>query len=232
MALKIYHLLQKHNKRVRHDHLAFRTINLDTCNTQQLSEELMALGFCPTKSDYCEVQNLTLNSFRHPGQDYPGVLISEFDIKDLNEQEQAMLQELVESAGTSPQLGTRPWVPPTRSDYHRLAETSPFAAWFSLFGFTTSYWSVDVNQLDRQNDMQKLIKLLTEEGFPLNNQHGLITGSPENLMEQIATLPDQIEYNFGNGHNEKVVSAHYRFSLRYKNPAGKPFKELYPASES
>ena len=189
------------------------------------------LGFGSIGSEQCLQQSLTLTSFRHPNQDYPAILVSELDVDSLDKQSQALLQGLIKPIETQSLLGTRPWSSLCSSDYHQLENTSPFAAWFSLFGLTASFWSVDINQLDRQSDMPKLIKLLIEEGYPLSNNNGLISGSPEALMEQVATLPDQIEFSFADGLRKKVPSGCYCFSLRYKTPAGKLYNGLHPVSE-
>lgn len=228
MALKLFQLLEKHNKRVFHDHLAFRTVSYERCNTLYLSRELEALGFYPAESYQCSPRHLTLTSFHHPGHDYPGILISELDLQGLNEQTQNMIMDLIYKSDQQSILGTRPWPLPSIASYQHFMKENPFLAWFSLFGLASSYWSVDINQLDRQNDMSKLIKLIVEEGYPLDNNDGLVKGSPERLMEQIITLQDQVEFTFADGQQLKTASGNYRFSLRYKTPAGKLYKGLYP----
>ena len=228
-ALKIYHLLEEHNKRVVHDHISFRTVNLPWTSGSVLTEKLGQFGYCLRDRASRPEQNLELYWLHHPAPEVPAILITELDVHCLSQPFQSLLKEITGENDTPPlwSLNHIPPKKPTLQQFETLQSDNEMAAWFSLFGTSAHYFSVSVNHLDRQNDMLKLVKLLMEEGFALDNRSGLIRESAHQMIEQVVSLPDQIEISFSPEEKARVSSGCYHFTLRFKSPSGKLYKKFF-----
>ena len=228
-ALRIHQLLEGHNKRVVHDHISLRTINLPWLSGSALGEKLGQYGYCIRDRAHSPEQHLELFWFHHPAPDVPAIMIAELDIYCLSQSSQSVLRD-VTGAASNPalwNLNHTPLTKPTLEQLEALLTESEIAAWFSLFGTSAHYFSVSINHLERQSDMPKLIKLLIEEGFPLDSRYGLIGEPAQPMIEQAVTLPDQIDVDFGNQGHARVITGCYHFTLRSKSPSGKLYKKFF-----
>ncbi|WP_160174083.1 DUF1338 domain-containing protein [Endozoicomonas montiporae] len=231
-ALRIHQLLEGHNKRVVHDHIGLRTLNFPWSSSSALGEKLGQYGYCIRDRASDPEQHLEYFWFHHPAPEVPAILITELDIEALTKSSQMILRELASTTchSTLWSLNQTPACKPALQPFEALLSESEIAAWFSLFGTSAHYFSVSVNQLDRQNDMSKLIKLLLEEGFTLDSQDRLIRKSDQTLLAQAITLPDQLEVNLGDQEKVRVSTGCYHFTLRSKSPSGKLYKKFFSST--
>ncbi|UYM17000.1 DUF1338 domain-containing protein [Endozoicomonas euniceicola] len=233
-ALKIYHLLEGHNKRVIHDHISLRTVNLPWTSSSVLTEQLEQFGYCIRDRASCPKDHLELYWLHHPALEVPAILITELDVHCLSQPSQSIMTQIT-SESSNPahwSLDQTPPHKPTLQQFETLQSDNEIAAWFSLFGTSAHYFSVSVNHLGRQNDMLKLVKLLMEEGFALDNRSGLIRESAHQMIEQVISLPDQMEVNFGSQEKARVSTGCYHFTLRFKNPSGKLYKKFFSCTKA
>lgn len=231
-ALKIFRLLEEHNKRIAFDHISFRTINIPSVSGAALTGQFGQYGYCIHEQATCHEQHLERFWLRHPTPEVPAILISELDYHSLSPKARSILENITNKTTPPWQPNNPPVAQPTLEQFEQLQKESEIAAWFSLYGTCCHYFSLSVNQLERQCDMPKLIKLLMEEGFPLDSRFGLIRGSAEQGLEQVMTLSDQQESSFPDNKKARVSTGCLHFSLRFKNPSGKLYKAFFSKATS
>ena len=98
---------------------------------------------------------------------------------------------------------------PTWDEYQLLLSESEYAAWLSVMGLRANHFAISVNHLSRTPDIDQVLNKVEALGYGLNLNGGRIRGSRIDLLEQGASLPDQMMIMFADGSLQLVPSCHY-----------------------
>lgn len=110
------------------------------------------------------------------------------------------------------------WSQPDRESYRLLQEESEYAAWTYLFGHQINHFTLSVHLMTSFSDIQELGEYIENElNIPMNHSGGLVKGTPEILLEQIATMATKVDYEFTDG-VESVSYGFVEFAKRYALP--------------
>jgi len=116
-------------------------------------------------------------------------------------------------------LTTRPsWSRPSLRDYEILKKESEYASWTMLYGHQINHFTVSVHLMKTFPAIKALADYLEKDlKVPMNASGGVVKGTPELLLEQIATLAVDIDYEFQEG-VEKVPYGFVEFAYRHTLP--------------
>ena len=108
------------------------------------------------------------------------------------------------------------WSRPSIKDYEILRKESEYAAWTLLFGNQINHFTVSVHLMKAFKDIHSLAKFLDADlKVPMNKSGGgMVKGTPELLLEQIATLAAEVPYAFQEGVT-KVPYGFVEFAYRH-----------------
>ncbi len=232
-AARIHALLEQRGERIENDHIALRTYGVPGVDLEAVAEPFCARGYREGGAYSFPEKRLRARHYEHPEPGRPKVFVSELEVGALSAEAAAAVRRLVAAApgvaerADFPACG-RPW-PADFTTYEMLARESEYAAWVAAFGFRANHFTVDVGALETLPDLSSLTALLAEHGFALNEQGGVIKGSPAVHLEQSATLADEVEVEFSDG-RFRVPSCYYEFARRYRLPTGETFQGFVPAS--
>jgi hypothetical protein len=91
-----------------------------------------------------------------------------------------------------------------------------------VFGFRANHFTVSVNDLKKNNSIEKVNQLLTDNGFRLNTSGGAIKGTEQDMLRQSSTLADVVTIHFTEG-DYSIPCCYYEFAQRYRQPDGRMF---------
>ncbi|MCK7540428.1 MAG: DUF1338 family protein [Marinilabiliales bacterium] len=111
--------------------------------------------------------------------------------------------------------------------YNRLREESEYAAWLLVYGYRANHFAVKVNELKKFSALQEVNEFVKGNGYLMTTVGGEIYGTPEELLEQSATMAEIQPVEFTDGVFE-IPSCFYEFTLRYNLPDGKQYSSLLP----
>ena len=232
-AQRIHDLFTGRGERVVNDHVAFRTY---ACPGMDIEALEPALGYQRLDPYVFEAKRLRAWSYLHPDPERPRIFFSELEIRDLSPAAQDIIAALTQAAelpgGAGPHSfrAGRPWPPPRWEDYQALRAESEYAAWVAALGLRTNHFTVSVNHLRRDNDMQSVVRLLEGQGFSMNQEGGVIKGSPVQRLEQAATVADRMPVRFAGGDTHPIATCYYEFARRYPLPGGELYQGFVAAS--
>ncbi|SMF81247.1 DUF1338 domain-containing protein [Pseudobacteriovorax antillogorgiicola] len=107
------------------------------------------------------------------------------------------------------------WSRPSKGRYHILKSESDYAAWTYLFGHQINHFTVSVHLMDSFSSIQSLGEYLEGElNIPMNHSGGLVKGTAEIKLEQIATMAVKRPFTFQDG-IEDVSYGFVEFAKRY-----------------
>lgn len=235
-AARIHQLFEQEDGPVSNDHVAFRTVNHGEYQIAELEQGLFQLGY--ERDDYYEfpVKKLEAWSYQHKSDNsQPLIFLSQLLLEELSEESQAHLQRLFGEAtplpvGPEAFVAGRPWPMPNWQVYQGLADESEYAAWLSVWGFCANHFTISVNAFNRLTSLERIIALLKQHDFALNESGGVIKGSPDLLLEQASTLADKQTLTFRDGDKHEVPSCYYEFARRYHKPDGSLYQGFVAAS--
>jgi hypothetical protein len=189
---------------VANDHIAFRSLRLDTGGEVNLGIKLFEpildiLGYKP-QDEYFFPNHLYARHYRHPQQeeyDLPKLFISELIVEQLPPDIATSIYDTVVGANlehftffepsvNSTEIFKRPWQPPLRSIVEKVNSFSQYGAWVLLHGYAVNHFTGYVN---RQNtleypNIEATANGLTNLGVPMKAQ---IEGSVSVGLRQTAT---------------------------------------------
>ncbi|MGB0679775.1 MAG: DUF1338 domain-containing protein [Polyangiales bacterium] len=233
-AERIHAALEAEGERVVNDHIALRTVNLETCDIPVLAAPFVAAGYEEKGRYHFATKKLDACHFAHPDPMRPLVFISALRLQELSEAAGATLRSLLgacalaERAPEARVTAGRMW-PVSQAQYLQLQTESEYAAWLSAFGFCANHFTISVNALQRFTSLPALNDFVRRLGLPLNDSGGVIKGSAAQGLEQSSTLADRIDVHFTDG-VRAVPSCYYEFAKRYPQADGTLFRGFIEAS--
>ncbi|GHA44399.1 DUF1338 domain-containing protein [Photobacterium aphoticum] len=201
------------------DHIALRTFNLPKVGLDRLAAPFIAIGYQPAGRYHFEGKKLYAEHFEHPNPLAPKVFISELMVGQFSSLFQETVRELIdqvpEQAMRDPSFlyGGRRW-DLDFATYELLAAESNYAGWLAAHGFGANHFTVSLNHLEQFTEVAEVNHLLRHNGFAINTAGGEVKGSPAVLLEQSATLADQVEVGFTDGVHT-IPGGFYEFAKRY-----------------
>lgn len=122
----------------------------------------------------------------------------------------SLVQECVNLLGGPPA-----WSRPSLRDYEILKKESEYASWTMLFGSQINHFTVSVHLMKTFPNIQSLGDFLDKDlKVPMNKSGGMVKGTPELRLEQIATMAADVDYLFQEG-IERVPYGFVEFAQRY-----------------
>lgn len=233
-AKLIHRLFEARGERIINDHVALRTYARAGLGVDALARPFVALGYAPFDSYVFPNKHLRARAYRHADRDAPKVFISELDVDALSEGAQAAIDTLMAALppgfaerGDLPSAG-RVW-PVSHATYRSLLAESEYAAWVAAFGLHVNHFTIDVGRLESVSSLTEVVGLVAAAGFELNEQGGVIKGSPAERLEQASTRAGMVEVAFEDGVH-RIPSCYYEFARRYPLPSGERFEGFIAAS--
>lgn len=216
------------------DHLALRTFNLPATGLPRVLPLLDALGYRVEGQYQFVERKLTAVHLEHLDPRQPKIFISQLEVDQLSPQSQQLIAALVAQlpdtvlASAQGLAAGRLWQL-TLADYQLLLAESEYAAWLAAFGFCANHFTLSVNDLHGFHSLQQLNALLEQHAIALNQQGGVIKGSPEQKLEQSATLADRVAVHFSD-QSSIIPGCFYEFALRYPQEDGALFQGFVESS--
>lgn len=232
-AHSIQALFNARGEHVINDHVAFRTFDIDGFDLDRATELLDAIGYEVFDNYTFPDKHLRANAYRVPDDsNAPKIFFSELIRSELAGEAQAIICEVtrgLEGELTLSDLtGRYPFHKPTFDQYQALANVSEYAGWLSTMGFQANHFTVNVNALQTLGSVEKVIELLLEHQYQLNEVGGRIKGTPTDLLVQASTIADQIAFKFSDGIASVIPSCFYEFAYRLADSNGKLFQGFIP----
>ena len=205
-AQSIYDLFAKQNNgKVINDHIALRTFDLPTVNLEKIALPFLRAGYQAEGEYEFPARKLVARHFQHCDPELPKVFISELLVEELSEQASKIIKGLVSQVDEQQVLNDdfchsgRPWDIDLAS-YDCLLKESEYAAWVAAHGYQANHFTVSINHLESDDEIEQVNKKITDAGFKMNDSGGLIKGSPSVLLEQSSTLARNVRVNFTDGY--------------------------------
>jgi hypothetical protein len=226
IAHNVYDLFISEGEDVINDHIAFRTFNDPRVCIRALCKVFTDAGY-ELKGNYVfENKHLFAKHFEHKeDKSAPRVFISELILEDFSSEFQSIIRNEINkmpvSLLKSDELifSGNSWGKPSYKVYEMLRTESEYAAWVYVFGYCANHFTVSINHLKKHNTIEKVNKLLKDNGFLLNDSDGEIKGTPEEFLEQSSIKSGIIEIEFQEG-KYKIPSCYYEFARRYPDENG------------
>jgi hypothetical protein len=225
----IHDLFTQQNGTVINDHVAFRTFANSPISLDKLEPVLLAMGYQVQAQYRFETKKLRARSYIHSDEQAPKIFLSELLTHELSDRAQHILARYIEQIQPphlSPEIfwSGRHWAMPNWDDYSTLLEESEYAAWLSVIGLRVNHFTISINHLSKQRDVQSVLTEVKKAGFSVNTTGGEIKGSPSVFLEQGSTLADRQTFTFGDGSEHTIPTCFYEFALRYRQPNGHYFQ--------
>lgn len=237
MAKRLRDQVVSRGENPTNDHVAFRTFDLAPVNLEALEVHLFALGYHRYAPYDFKDKKLRAFGYIHP-YGFPRVFLSELVTRDfspwLQETVAALCAQVDAAHVAEPSIlwSGRPWKPVAYGDYLRLAEESEYAGWVTALGFHANHFTISINSLRTFETIHQFADYLTDEGYNLNTAGGVVKGTPAVLLEQGATLADEMPIEFAGGEQHTIPTCYYEFANRYPDPSngGKLYDGFVAAS--
>ncbi|PJE79027.1 hypothetical protein CI610_02013 [invertebrate metagenome] len=233
-ALAINQLFRSLNNRVINDHIALRTFNHSAITIDRIMQPFMSLGYQACGEYRFEERKLYARHYEHTDPLLPKIFISELESEKLSDKAQDIIHSL--TSQIDPQTVSNPCFCYSGSpwkihsgDYKQLLRESDYAAWVSAIGFIPNHFTVAVNHLISHSTLTAVNQLLLKKSFSLNDNGGLIKGTPEVRLEQSSTIAKPVIASFMDKKQE-VPGCFYEFARRYPLPDGKLYQGFITAS--
>ncbi len=224
---KVYDLFVSQGEELINDHIAFRTFDHPKVSIDVLAKPFMEAGYEKKGTYHFEAKKLIAHHYEHKEDvDAPKVFISALQPKHFSHFVQRTIEEIIERIpedfDSTPDFlwSGSPWGLPDYNKYLRLQEESEYAAWLYVYGYRANHFTVNINALNKHQDIYQLNQFLRDHGFDILESGGEVKGSPEELLEQSSTLAGKIPVEFNDGFRE-IPSCFYEFAKRYADKDGK-----------
>lgn len=224
-ALTIQQLLRDDGNAIVNDHVAFRTFADSPISLNHLEHHILDLGYrCCDEYRFAD-KHLRARAYLPGSSMEPRIFFSELLWHELSAATQRLCQRFiaqirpvaVEQADIF--WSGRLWSIPHWSEYQQLSSESEYASWLAIHGLRANHFTISVNGL-QDASLDYVIEKLQAAGFALNAAGGVIKGSPQSLLEQSATLADEMTMTFADGDEHTVPTCYYEFAKRYRDKSG------------
>ncbi|SMY17660.1 DUF1338 domain-containing protein [Photobacterium aquimaris] len=232
-AVQIQRLLTE-DAALLNDHIALRSFGVPKCSLAVVAAPFIALGYQPQAKYHFEAKKLYAEYFMHPDPLLPKVFISELQLGSCSAELQLMVRSLLDQVDDdyfrNPNFvyGGRPWQLDFTS-YQFLVAESEYAAWVAAHGFGANHFTVSINQLEQFTDLEQVNHLLRHNQFVINQAGGEIKGDATVMLEQSATMADEVGVSFRDGVHS-IPGGFYEFAKRYPQPNGELYSGFVTAS--
>lgn len=216
-AEHIHNLLTDHDEIIVNDHVAFRTFSQCAISLKKLEPLLLEMGYEYFDEYHFKNKNLYARSYVHPKSDAK-IFLSELLWQELSLESEEILLRYINQIPVNEPLrfdAGRLWPMPSYEEYLTLQEESEYAAWMLTWGLRANHFTIYVNHLRHFNNLEKMVSLLENKGYALNQQGGVIKGHESHGLKQASTMADTIEKTFACGTKVKVSSCYYEFAQRF-----------------
>ena len=235
-AKKIYDLFTQQGEKVVHDHIALRTFNDPRMDIDVIAKVFTDNGY-EVRGEYeFKAKKVFGRHFEHKTDpNAPKAFISELLIGEFSDNLQSTIKkyidEVSEDAYKDPDLVYKGsiWGRIPFETYNKLREESEYAAWLLVYGFRANHFAIKVNELKNFKTLQKVNAFVKSRGYIMNTAAGEIYGTPEELLEQSATMAEIMPFEFSDGTFE-IPSCFYEFTLRYNDENGKQYSGFIAAN--
>lgn len=222
---------------VLNDHVAFRTYNIAPINIERLEPLLFSMGY--QRLDSYQFNNKHLNAWSYidpqtsDSLQKPLIFFSELQVEALSTTAQSIIKRLVNELPCDDALiqqnsdappifcQGRLWSAISYKEYQLLSSESEYAAWVAVHGFHANHFTINVNHLTHYHTIHDILNWVERENFSINTAGGRVKGNPQLLLEQGATMADQVAVTFSCGYSTTIPGCFYEFALRYPDPSGK-----------
>ena len=235
-AERIQALFKSHGEEVINDHIAFRTFAHSPVSLEKLQPIFEEMGYEAYGAFRFESKHLKARCYKHTSEvDAPKIFLSELLTEELPQECQDIIAKLVaqipEDAASDPAVfwKKRLWDVPSLEDYLTLVEHSEYAAWLAAWGFRANHFTVSINHLNYISEVKEINSLIKKNGIKLNTSGGEIKGTKQVMLEQSATIADQIPVTFSD-RTATIASCFYEFAKRYPMKNGELFQGFVEAS--
>ena len=236
-ALAIHKLLKQREPTLVNDHVAFRTFAHSPYSISQLEPELFDLGFRAFDDYQFEKKKLIARSYIHK-ESPTKIFLSEILWQELPTSSQIIIKKIIEEKRDDKNLLNEPlslssgrlWSMPSYADYLVLLKDSEYAAWLSVWGLRANHFTIYVNYLKQYTHIQSVIELLQKHQYLLNEEGGLIKGTPQDYLVQASTMADKQLVKFADGNEHLIASCYYEFAQRFEQPDGAIYQGFVPSS--
>lgn len=235
-AKRIHQLFTREGEQVVHDHIALRTFNDQRVNMDVLARIFTDHGYQQKGTYEFKTKKLSGRHYEHVSDpDAPKVFISELLCEQcsdyLRKTVNHYLDSLHEEIYLDPDLVYKGniWGKIPFETYNRLREESEYAAWLLVYGYRANHFAIKVNALNNFKTLQQVNAFVKSNGYRMNTAAGEIYGTPQELLEQSATLAEIIPVDFEEGTFE-IPACFYEFTLRYPDSTGKLYSGFIAAN--
>jgi len=232
-ALKVHNLLRE-EEALTNDHIALRTVNLDSVGLDILAQPFLELGYKPCDHYQFKTKKLRAQHFEHSDESLPKVFISELLVDQCSFTVQRIIDSLLAQITpiqfTNPLFLAqgRPWNV-SIEQYLALVKETEYGSWVAAHGYGANHFTVSINHLNRFKSLNDINAFLKQNGFKINSSGGEIKGTPDEYLEQSSTMADKVGVSFIEG-ELYVPGGFYEFSKRYKMNDGTLYSGFISAS--
>lgn len=235
-AKRIFDLFTARGEKVVHDHIALRTFDDPRMNIDVISRIFAEKGYEARGNYEFKVKKLRGMHFEHKSDPAaPKVFISELLLDQCSKYLQETIREYLNrpdrNVYNDPDLvyGGSIWGKISFDTYNRLRRESEYAAWLLVYGYRANHFAVKVNELKGFSTLQQVNEFIKGNGYKMTTVGGEIYGTPEELLEQSATMAEIQPVEFTDGTFE-IPSCFYEFTLRYNQPDGRQYPGFIAAN--
>lgn len=226
------HALLGGGQPIVNDHIALRGLAGSAIDLEALARPFLAAGYHYAEEYQFPTKKLYARHLQHEDADAPKVFISELKLHECSAVMQQIFQRLLAQLPVeTAKRDDLPWAGRlwqlSQADYLQLADESEYGGWVAAWGLRANHFTVSVNQL--QTTLEAVNQQLLVAGFRLNQQGGVIKGSPAELLEQSATVADLAVANFSDG-DLTLPGCFYEFARRYPQADGQLYSGFIAAS--
>jgi hypothetical protein len=113
------------------------------------------------------------------------------------------------------------WSRPTAADFDLLSKESEYASWTLLFGPQINHFTVSAHLMKTFEGIHQIADFIENQlNIPMNKVGGVVKGTPELLLEQIATNAVKVDFPFQDG-ARTVPYGFVEYAFRYPLPGHK-----------
>jgi hypothetical protein len=235
-AKRIFDLFSSRGEKVVHDHIALRTFDDPRMSIDVISRIFTDNGYEACGNYEFKVKKLRGRHFEHKSDpNAPKVFISELLTGQFSDYLQTTIRDCLKRPGDniyeSADLIFRGsiWGKISFDTYNKLRKESEYAAWLLVYGYRANHFAVKVNELKGFATLQEVNEFIKENGYLLTTVGSEIYGTPEELLEQSATMAEIQPVEFTDGVYE-IPSCFYEFTLRYDQPDGTQYPGFIAAN--
>jgi hypothetical protein len=235
-AKRLYDLLTAQGETIVHDHIALRTFDDPRMNMDVIARVFTEIGYEQRGTYDFKTKKISGRHYEHKTNSRaPKVFVSELMMHHFSDFLQTTirgcLNRVSDDIYKDPDLvfSGSIWGKIPFETYNRLRDESEYAAWVLVYGYRVNHFAVKVNELKNFKSVEQVNAFIKRNGYIMNTAAGEIYGTPEELLEQSATMAELLPCEFTDGVFE-IPSCFDDFTRRYKDETGKEYSGFIAAN--